>query len=127
MPALFTQRWVWELAVVTVLVLVVIFQAHRIDRWRGLVSQQEVNRQLAVKDQEILERDRAMEQLQAIMLSQERVVAEANHTIERLRSARPVLDRVMTSMKEKVVRDEALVAEALRVLGVPVRVAQRCD
>jgi hydroxymethylpyrimidine/phosphomethylpyrimidine kinase len=126
MPVL-TQRWVWELAVVTILVLVVIFQSHRIDRWRGLVSQQEVSRQLAIKDQEILERDHAMEQLQAIMLAQERAVAEANQTIAQLRSARPVLDRVMTSMKEKVVRDEALVDEALRVLGVPVRLAQRCD
>jgi len=125
---LLASRLFWEVVVLAVLAVVILAQMDRLDRWRGMVRQAEVERQLHALNQESQARQQTINGLKAQIVERDRDLARLQAERERLVAVRPAPAVVAKRVQEATATDEGLVAETHRVLpGIPVRLARQCD
>lgn len=125
---LLASRLFWEVVILAVLVVVILTQMDRLDRWRGMVREAEVQRQLSALNQESQARQQTINGLKAEVEARERDLALLRAERDRLAAARPTPAAVAKRVREATVTDAGLVAETHRVLpGIPLRLASRCD
>lgn len=127
LPWPFNTRLFWEIVVGVLLMVVMVTQMHRLDRYRGMVAESQVQAQLTALNQDVQTHQAEAAHYRDQAAQQDQTIQIFAKMLEQVQQRRPKLQEVAQRVQAQTATDEGLLQQAHTVLpDVAVRLTSDC-